>query len=105
MDNINNVAGNYDKQAYISDTGESKRVDTREEQAVEKSAEPKQGDTVSLSTVSKEMQLAKEAIADSPDIREEKVAALKQSIEEEHYTVNADTVAENLIGASISEIV
>jgi flagellar biosynthesis anti-sigma factor FlgM len=105
MDNINNVAGNYEKQAYISDTAENKRIDTRDEQAVEKNAEIKQGDTVSLSTVSKEMQLAKEAIAASSDIREEKVAALKQSIEEEQYTVNADKVADSLVGVSISEIV
>jgi negative regulator of flagellin synthesis FlgM len=61
-------------------------------------------DTVSLSGKSKDIQKAREIIDSTADIREEKVAALKKSIDEGTYTVNGDTIASNIIESALIDV-
>lgn len=56
-------------------------------------------DQVSFSTVGKDMQTAKTALKDIPDVREERIHALKESIANGTYQVSAESFADKLIAA------
>ncbi|MCM1497408.1 MAG: flagellar biosynthesis anti-sigma factor FlgM [Clostridium sp.] len=56
-------------------------------------------DQVSFSTVGKDMQIAKTALKAVPDVREDKVNALKESIANGTYQVSAESFADKLMTA------
>ena len=56
-------------------------------------------DKVSFSGVGKDMQIAKAALNNVPDVREDKVAALKASIADGSYSVSPESFADKLIAA------
>ena len=61
------------------------------------------GDTkTEISGRAKEMATAKQAAADAPDTREEKIAALKARISAGKYHVDSDAVADKLVDEHIS---
>lgn len=104
---VTNATGNYEQQAYVKETVDAKKPEAPEAQQAEKHSEYRKGDTVSLSSTSKDIQLAKEAAAAAaaPEERSEKVETIKQSIAEGTYEVDAEKIAEKIIGTNISEIV
>ena len=61
-------------------------------------------DTVELSPSLKEAQLINEVNATEPDIREEKVAALKKQVDSGTYRVDPKAVADKLVDAFLDEI-
>lgn len=56
-------------------------------------------DKFSFSNVGKDMQIAKNALKDVPDIREDKVQALSASIANGTYQVSPESFADKLIAA------
>ena len=64
---------------------------------VEKVAAYSKKDRVEISQLGKDFQVAKQAVAQAPDIREEKVNALKQSIASGNYNIKAEEVANKMI--------
>jgi negative regulator of flagellin synthesis FlgM len=54
-------------------------------------------DKVDLSSQSKEMKKIADALAATPDVRAEKVEALKKQVESGQYQVNSDSVAEKML--------
>jgi negative regulator of flagellin synthesis FlgM len=63
------------------------------------------GDKVELSVQSKEMQKVYDVLQMTPDVRDEKVSALKKSIQEGQYQVDSEAVAEKIIRESILDLV
>ena len=59
---------------------------------------------VELSPSSKEAQLINEVNAAEPDIREEKVAAIKKQVDSGTYRVDTKAVADKLVDAFLDEI-
>ena len=59
---------------------------------------------VNLSTASKEAQLIQKTIASEPDVREDKVAELKERIQSGNYKIDHEAVASKLVDASLDEI-
>jgi len=59
---------------------------------------------VNLSQASKEAQKIKEIIASEPDVREDKVADLKERIESGRYTIDHAKVADKLVNELIDEL-
>ena len=59
------------------------------------------GDKVALSPMAREIAEAKKTIDSIPDIREEKVAAIKKQIETGTYKIDGKKVAFNMIKESI----
>lgn len=55
------------------------------------------GDKVEISSQSRELQKMQDILAQTPDVRSEKVAAIKKAIEEGRYQVNAENVAQKMI--------
>lgn len=54
-------------------------------------------DELQISQAGRDFQIAKQAVAQSPDIREDKVAQLKSKIESGEYQVSADDFASKLM--------
>lgn len=104
MNNISNITQQYE-QHILNETGDKRRIEPLETQPLEKSADVARDDKVSLSQASKEMQLAKNAVAEQPDVREERVAALKQAIEDGQYEMDTEQMADKLVGNIISEVI
>ncbi len=103
--NISNAAGTYERQATIGETTDRKAL-ARENGSLEKKPEST-ADRVSLSTESKDMQTARQALLTVPEEkssnadRAEKIAGLQQAVAEGNYEVDPEQVAEKLIGSII----
>ena len=76
-----------------------------EEKNVEGKNQSGQDAIVNLSTSLKEAQLINEVSASEPDIREDKVAALKAQVDSGNYKVDPEAVANKLVDAFIDEII
>jgi negative regulator of flagellin synthesis FlgM len=72
------------------------------EQKVQGSAD--QDAIVNLSQASKEAQKIREIMASEPDVREDKVADLKNRIESGQYTIDHARVADKLVDELIKEL-
>lgn len=57
-------------------------------------------DAVEISSIGKDIQVAKQAVAASSDVREELIAPLKESIKAGTYSVSAEQLASKLLGES-----
>ena len=77
---------------------------TSSEPKVEEKSQSGQDTIVNLSTASKEAQTAREVIASEPDVREDKVAELKERIESGNYSVDNKAVADKIVDSFIDEI-
>jgi negative regulator of flagellin synthesis FlgM len=105
MNNIGNITYKYGQQTVINEPMDKTRTENRGNQPVEKGSDMDRDDKVSLSQTSKALQTAKAAVAETPDVREDKVGALRQAIEQGQYHVDSNKVAESFIGNIISEVV
>lgn len=54
-------------------------------------------DEVQISQTGRDFQIAKQAVAQSPDVREDKVAQLKAKIDSGEYQISADDFASKLM--------
>ncbi len=54
-------------------------------------------DAVEISSIGRDIQTAKTAVKESPDIRQEKVAALKSKIQSGTYDVSGESFADKLM--------
>jgi negative regulator of flagellin synthesis FlgM len=105
MNNIGNITQKYEHQTLLSETTDKRRVESQDLRQTDTGSDAARNDKVSLSQASKEMQLAKNAVAEVPEIREEKVAQIKQAIADNRYELNSEKIAEKLVGAHISEMI
>lgn len=103
MGDIVKISSNYDQNMYVTGATKSQRVNTGESKPAAETSEIQLKDKVSLSKASKDIQLAKDAVASTPDVRSEIVNPIKQQIAEGAYEVNAESVAERMIDHHISE--
>jgi len=60
---------------------------------------------VSISSISRDVKLAKKAIEELPDVREERVRELKDQIEQGTYNVSGEKIAEKMSGDLSFDIV
>jgi len=57
-----------------------------------------------ISSKAKDMAKAKQIAADAPDVREAKIAALKEQIQNKKYNVGADAIADKLVDDHMSMV-
>lgn len=86
----------------VQQTTPSKAANPRELQGNGKTSSP-EGDRVDLSIRSKELKKIEEVLALAPDVRTERVEALKRSIEEGRYEVDSAALAERMIRDALFE--
>jgi negative regulator of flagellin synthesis FlgM len=88
---ISEINNEFIKQYKINDklnSGSKKRIN--ENVVIE--------EKVSISSISRDVKLAKKAIEELPDVREEKVRVLKDQIEQGTYKVSGEKIAEKIFG-------
>lgn len=57
----------------------------------------KEKDSLALSDMAKDLQIAKKAVSNAPDIRKEKVDNIKKKIQSGTYNVSAKEVADKIV--------
>lgn len=65
---------------------------------VNKSGNTAAADKVEISRIGKDYQVAKQAVSQAPDIREDRVNAIREQMAAGTYNVSMDQVADKLIG-------
>lgn len=103
---IINIHNSYNQRSLIKETPENKRTEERKNLSVEQKSVTSE-DKISLSDTSKEMIIAKEAVESVPDseIRTDKIERLKQAINDGTYEVNAEKIAEKMIGFLVDDFI
>ena len=84
--------------AYVNQVQEKDKADAASEQPEKQQAK---ADTVVLSDTAKAVQEAKTQLDSIPEVREDKVAELKEQIENGTYEVDSEKLAEKMITDSI----
>lgn len=82
----------------------SKLYQTNRPKKVSKNAENDTADKFEISQSAKDYQVAKSAVKNSPDIREDKVAEIKNAIASGTYNVSAAEIADNIISKYFDSI-
>jgi len=59
---------------------------------------------VDLSTTAKDIQQLKDALAQLPDVREEKIREVQKMLKDGTYNVSADQIAGKMVGESILDL-
>ena len=91
--------GGYDSARQLQ-AAEASRAAAAERKTTPKPAAADQGgasDGVSFSDEARQLAAARQAVASAPDLREEKVSAIKQSIADGTYSVSPDVLARKMI--------
>lgn len=87
--------------------GSAERLERERLAAAEKAWEqvPTEGDAVvRLSEASKEAQRIKEVVTSQPEIRQDKVASIREKLESGNYAVDYEGVADKLVNAFLEEL-
>ena len=71
-------------------------MQTRKETVEKKTS---RDDKIEISQVGKDMTVAKKAISEAPDLREDKVKAIKEQMEAGTYSVSSEAIADKLINS------
>ena len=85
-------------EAYVNQVQDKDKVESLNDQAEKQQAK---ADTVELSDMGKRVQEAHKQLETIPDIREDKVAQLKEQIENGTYEPDAEKVAEKMLKDSL----
>ena len=80
--------------AYVKQVQDKDKADAASEQTEKQQAK---ADTVVLSDTAKTVQEAQTQLKSIPDVREDKVAELKEKIENDTYEVDADKLAGKML--------
>lgn len=80
--------------AYVNQVQDKNKVDSSKDKP-EKTAV--KADTVVISDAAKRIREAKIQLDETPDVREDKVARLKEQVESGTYEINAEKTADKLI--------
>ncbi|MGD2188214.1 MAG: flagellar biosynthesis anti-sigma factor FlgM [Desulfobacterales bacterium] len=85
-------------EAYVNQVQEKDKVEPTSEQTEK---QPVKADTVELSDMGKRVQEAHRQLETIPDVREDKVAQLKEQVDNGTYEVDADKVADKMLKESL----
>lgn len=89
----------YNQVAQLYQTSQAKTTAGKTEKASGFS------DALQLSQTGKEMQVAKQAVKDAPDIREDKVNELKARLASGNYNVSGEELADKLVNNHFNGII
>lgn len=89
-------AYNAVSQAYQNNAGTAKPA--KEGKAASK-------DALEISQFGRDLQVVKPAVADAPDVREDKVAQIKARMASGTYNVNAEEVADKLVDGFFNSVI
>jgi negative regulator of flagellin synthesis FlgM len=85
-------------EAYVNQVQEKDKADAAAEQPEQ---QQNKADTVALSNAAKNIQEAQKQLEAVPDVREDKVAQLKEQIENGTYEIDAEKIADKMLKDSL----
>jgi len=88
--------------AYVNQLQDTKKADQAADQAKESATKT---DTVVISDAAKRIQEARAKLDDIPDVREEKVADLRNQIQNGAYQADAEKTADKLLKEQLGNVV
>lgn len=88
--------------AYVNPVHDKKKADQAADQAKESATKT---DTVVISDAAKKIQEARAKLDDIPDVREEKVADLRNQIQNGTYQADAEKTADKLLKEQLGNVV
>jgi negative regulator of flagellin synthesis FlgM len=95
----------YEANKYIDKTTANQEREADKQSIQNRGNAPKSDAVVNLSQASKEIQIAQKVIEETPDIRVEKVEAIKAQVNNNAYKIDYDKVAEKILGTMIDRLV
>ncbi len=98
---ISNSTQNYINQTYAN---QAKSAANAQPPKTEKPADEAASDSINLSPKTMDLQKISAAMDNGPTDRSKLVADLKQQVQANQYTVNAEQVAEKMIGSLMNEL-
>ena len=97
---ISNTTQNYINQTYANKTMDAGNAPAK----LEKPAEQLAGDSIKLSQTTRDLQKISATMDTQPTDRTKLVEDLKQQVQTNQYTVNAEQVAEKMVGSLMDEL-
>jgi negative regulator of flagellin synthesis FlgM len=100
---IDRIAGQDAARSYIQNTDAARTANANAAQqarAYQQTARTSRADSVTLSDDARSLAAARDAVRSAPDVRHEKVAAIKQQVDSGTYQVAAHVLARNLLHQS-----
>ncbi len=85
-----------------SDKAKAYEGKSSESSAANSSASNSESAKTDISSKARDMAKAKQLAADAPDVRDAKIAALKEKIQNKSYHVSADAIADKLVDDHLS---
>ena len=98
---IDKNQGVHQADAYVNQVQDKKQADQAADQAKETAVKT---DTVVISDAAKRIQDARAKLDEIPDVREDKVAELRNQIQNGTYEVDADKTAEKLLKEQLGTV-
>jgi len=80
-----------------SPSKEALSASVKDKDKIELSTPPQQSETISISQTGQEINQYTEAMAELPDIREERIAQIQAALEKGTYSVSSQDLADKLI--------
>ena len=96
---IDKLSAQSAARTYVQNTDAS-GVSQARAKSVEKSGTPSRADSVVLSENARSLAAAREAVQQAPDVRAEKVDAIKQRVTDGTYNVPASVLARKLLDSN-----
>ena len=97
MNTIDSISAQNLSRAYVQNT---EATQARPEQANQNRQAPSpEADSVSLSDGAKSLAAARDAVQNTPDVREQKVADIKQQINDGTYSVSSRVLARKMLAS------
>lgn len=99
---ISNSTPNYINQTYANQANAAGKAQTSER--LEKTADEVGTDTLNISPKTRDLQKISAAMDTEPADRKKLVADLKQQVQANQYTVNAEQIAEKMVGTLMDKL-
>jgi negative regulator of flagellin synthesis FlgM len=99
---ISNATLNYTNQTYANPANTAANQSLNAQKTADETFDDK-SDSVNISDRTKDLQKISKAMETDPVDREKYVADIKQKVETNQYNINAQTVADKLLGSFMNE--
>ena len=100
---ISNPTPSYINQTYTNQANNAANQNLKPQKAIDEAANDTL-DSINFSNRTKDLQKISKAMETEPQGRKEYVADIKLKVETNQYNINAQTVAEKMVGSLMNEI-
>ncbi|MBU1341072.1 MAG: flagellar biosynthesis anti-sigma factor FlgM [Proteobacteria bacterium] len=101
---ISNSTPNYINQTYANQANTAASQNVKSQKTADEAANETLTDSINFSGRTKDLQKISKAMETEPADRQKYVADIKQKVETNQYNINAETVAEKMVGSLMNEI-